>query len=184
MRGVDLSSAVQRVRVARFGTRTARRGGFGPAGVNEANRMVTRRTRPFHGFTLIELLVVISIVALLIALLLPAMEGAREVSRRIVCANNEKQFIVALHGFGADNDGRLPAKPGYSIGVATNYFRNETGDFISSVYPGYVSAAQSFYCPSQTNFDADTLVDPANTHLGHYFDKGVTRRPRPAKYRY
>ena len=55
------------------------------------------------GFTLIELLVVISIIALLLAILMPALQGARAQSRRVLCASNIKQLVLGLQLYDAEN---------------------------------------------------------------------------------
>jgi prepilin-type N-terminal cleavage/methylation domain-containing protein/prepilin-type processing-associated H-X9-DG protein len=73
------------------------------------------------GFTLVELLTVIAIIAVLAALVLPALSRAKERARAIICLNNTRQLLLAWQIYAGDNDERLP----YNLGMAGSSFRTD-----------------------------------------------------------
>jgi prepilin-type N-terminal cleavage/methylation domain-containing protein len=115
-----------------------------------------RSSPPRTGFTLVELLVVIAIIGVLVALLLPAVQAAREAARRTQCTNNLKQIGIGLHNY-HDTHGHFPPAIQFDAGQ----------DFTTSdqLRPNWVILMLPFFEQQSLydSFDFTKLIsDPAN----------------------
>ena len=132
-----------------------------------------------HGkvrFTLIELLVVIAIIAILAAMLLPALSAARERSRATACLNNLKSLGAYMLMYANDNGDWMPIYKQPNIG---SYWYS-TGDYFAGTYLGMVDAKTTYYnrpgivtdCPTNTPV-MDSSRFPTNTGRVYYWDYGL-----------
>lgn len=125
------------------------------------------------GFTLIELLVVIAIIAILAAILLPALSRAQEAARRIVCASNLKQMGVVFKMYTAEQRGQFPTAKTFvpkceelfGVGPGLSYrCINPTVFQAHALYPGYLTDPNVLICPSDPS--GDRVLQGPGSELG------------------
>ncbi len=114
-------------------------------------------THTRHGFTLIELLVVISIIALLISLLLPALGSARAAARQSVCGSNVRQMMIAHIAYAVDSNNTLVSK---TSAPPSSFSYNDWAGILA--FLDYTESSELYTCPDD-NIERNTAA-PFNTY--------------------
>lgn len=117
-----------------------------------------------RGFTLVELLVVIAIIGVLVGLLLPAVQSAREAARRISCTNKVKQLTLAVHNY---HDAMKKLPPAYDK-TASNKQHGELSTFFWAIVPYIEQAMLPNLCSGGPMWGSNTAMQ-----TGYAFGKPV-----------
>ncbi len=138
-----------------------------------------------HGFTLIELLAAISIVALLIALLLPGVMQARAHARTVVCANQHRQWGLAFHAYTLDNAGSLPWFAAEFPCCGGSFWTDATASYMG-LHEEDADSAAVRACPTGNafvgvNYGGFHGLTPPNAPINYETDRRINTSYPPVK---
>jgi len=144
------------------GNNNMRKGRYSPMGVGKG------------GFTLIELLVVIAVIALLMSILMPALNMAREQGRRVVCASNEKFTGMGMMLYSSENDGKFPSNTYSNWANELSMFATDqiVGETPHGKENGTKGDKHTLYCPSIKQPSAPGADHPAGWQFSLAWAKG------------
>jgi prepilin-type N-terminal cleavage/methylation domain-containing protein len=147
---------------------------------------MSSRTKSERAFTLIELLVVVAIIAILASLLLPTLAGAKERARRVNCKNSQRQFILAVHMYGDDNQQSVPSGAPNPPEPANDDHLPVISDATSNNLVQYLRNKQMVHCPSVAEYfitkqpQRDSTEQVYGYVIGYNYHGGHTNTPWPA----
>lgn len=131
---------------------------------------------PRRGFSLVELLVVISIIALLVALLSPALTKTKARAKQLQCVHQLRQLGIGFHGFAHDHNSQFPMSVPTDAGGSQEFAENgrrATGEFFFSyrhfqALSNDLSSAKVLACPADTRKPTLSFALLDNTHLSYF----------------
>jgi prepilin-type processing-associated H-X9-DG protein/prepilin-type N-terminal cleavage/methylation domain-containing protein len=132
--------------------------------------------RGLDAFTLVELLVVIGIIAILAALLLPALSSGQSRAKRVACENNLQQTGAAFHSFSHDHNSKFPMQVPMADGGSQEFVQNgylTGGEFYFSfhnfqVMSGDMVTPDILICPADTRLSATNFATLQNSNLSYF----------------